>query len=72
MRRICTFEFESLWMGSARLGYAVGPAKYVTGALWGDEIETGVGGSAGLEAGRRGVHGSDTGLQSESTGPTVQ
>ncbi|KAF0297163.1 Kalirin [Amphibalanus amphitrite] len=28
MRRICTFEFESLWIGSARLGYAVGPAKY--------------------------------------------
>ncbi|KAF0303072.1 Tyrosine-protein phosphatase 99A [Amphibalanus amphitrite] len=27
MRRICTIEFESLWVGSARLRRAVGPAK---------------------------------------------
>ncbi|KAF0299899.1 hypothetical protein FJT64_027477 [Amphibalanus amphitrite] len=27
MRRICTIEFESLWVGSARLRCAVGPAK---------------------------------------------
>ncbi|KAF0306750.1 hypothetical protein FJT64_002371 [Amphibalanus amphitrite] len=31
--KICTFEFESLWIGSARLGYAVGPAKYVSDVM---------------------------------------
>ncbi|KAF0286754.1 hypothetical protein FJT64_014770 [Amphibalanus amphitrite] len=30
MRRICTIEFESLWVGSARLRRAVGPAKYAS------------------------------------------
>ncbi|KAF0300774.1 hypothetical protein FJT64_026799 [Amphibalanus amphitrite] len=28
MRKICTIEFENLWIGSARLRCAVGPAKY--------------------------------------------